>query len=134
MYACNPRTWETEAGASGVQSETLGSVSARSARTTDKGRHRLVTFHYCDETFHQIYSKENLNFAFWLVVVEVLVHGHLAPLFVGCGNTEHCGREHGGAKVSTPSHISSTKVYSSRPHAGGSIVYIILFSFSVLSM
>lgn len=124
MYACNPRTWETEAGASGVQSETLGSVSSRSARTTDEG-----TFHYCDETFHQIYSKEDLNFAFWLMVVEILVHGHLAPLIVSCGNTEHCGREHGGAKVSTPSHVSSTRCTLQDHTQGFYCVYYTLLLF-----
>lgn len=58
---------------------------------------------------HVIKSTQRRRIAFWLMVLEVLVHGHLAPLIVGWGNTELCGREHGGAKLLTPSHVRSTR-------------------------
>lgn len=126
MYACNLRTWETEAGASGVQSETLGSVSSRSARTTDKGRHRLG---YLSLLWWDISSnllKGEFEFC-------ILAHGCRGSSpwslsSVDCGLWQYRALWQGArwSKGVDPFTCKQHKVYSSRPHAR--VVLCILYS------
>lgn len=59
------------------------------------------------------------------MVLEVSGHGHLEPLFLGCGNSEHCFREHEGNRAA---HFMVARKQRMRRDQGQGIAFTSMLS------